>query len=142
MSNTIYHNVLIEKDSQEVYDAVSQPEHLVKWWPLKCTGSPQIGETYNYNFTDEYNWFAQVTSCKKGDHIHFKMTISDEDWKPTTFGYDLERKEKGTYLRFFHKDWQDCNDHFKHSAFCWALLLKGLKDYLEKGASIPFEKRA
>lgn len=142
MANTIYHNVLIEKDSLEVYDAISQPEHLVNWWPLKCDGSPHIGETYNYNFTDEYNWFAKVNSCKAGEHIYFKMTISDADWDPTTFGYDLEPTEKGTYLRFFHKDWPEQNDHFKHSAYCWAILLKGLKDYLEKGKVIPFEERA
>ncbi len=142
MGYSIHHNFLILKDIESLYNAISQPEHLVNWWPLKCSGIPEPGELYNYNFTDKYNWYAEVSSCKKNNHIHFKMTESDEDWNPTTFGYNLEEKENGTYTRFFHKDWSECNDHFKHSSFCWALLLKGLKDYLEKGIVIAFENRA
>ena len=141
MSYTIYHNLMIKKDVESVFKAVTDPEQLINWWPLKCTGKPKINEVYNYNFTDKYNWFA-IVNLIEDKQIHFKMTDSDEDWNPTTFGYELEEKEDGTYLRFFHKDWPECNDHFKHSSFCWALLLNGLKDYLEKGIIIPFESRA
>ena len=125
-----------------MFKGVSQPDHLINWWPLTCTGNAKVNEVYNYNFTDEYNWFAKVSSIKKNKHIYFKMIESDADWNPTTFGYDIGHKEDSTYLRFFHKDWPECNDHFKHSSFCWALLLKGLKDYVEKGTIIPFEERA
>jgi len=142
MSHSIYFNFIIKSDKSSVYKAISQPEYLEKWWPLKCTGIPQIGEAYNFNFTDEYDWYAEVKSCKELDHIHFKMTKSDEDWNPTTFGFKLKQKENGICLNFFHDGWQDCNNHFKHSSFCWAMLLKGLKDYLEKGIIIPFEDRA
>lgn len=141
MGHSIYFNFIIRSDQFSVYKAVSDPEHLEKWWPLKCSGTPQTGQEYNFNFTDEYDWYAEVKSCKKDDHIHFKMTKSDDDWNPTTFGFQLKKKENGICLNFFHKDWPECNNHFKHSSFCWAMLLKGLKDYLEKGIIIPFEKR-
>ncbi|NNE32834.1 MAG: SRPBCC domain-containing protein [Winogradskyella sp.] len=142
MSHAIYFNFIINSDKSSLYDAVTKPEHLVKWWPLKCTGTPKEGEIYNFNFTDKYDWLAKVVSCEKDDHIHFKMTRSDPDWDPTTFGFKLKEKENGTCLNFFHKDWPECNNHFKHSSFCWAMLLKGLKAYLETGKVIPFEDRA
>ena len=142
MSHSIYFNFIIKSDKLSVYKAVSEPEYLEKWWPLKCSGIPKVGESYNFNFTDEYDWYAEVVSCLLNDHIHYKMTKSDVDWDPTTFGFKLKEKENGTCLNFFHEGWQECNNHFKHSSFCWAMLLKGLKDYLEKEIVIPFKDRS
>lgn len=142
MGFTIYHDLVVKTNKPNVFNAVSNPVELEKWWPLKCSGRPEVAATYNFNFTDEYDWYAEVASCKPDEHIHYKMTKSDADWNPTTFGFDLSTHKHGTQLKFWHKDWPKCNDHFKHSSFCWALLLKGLKDYLECGIVIPFEKRA
>lgn len=141
MSYTIYHDLVIKSDKFSVFRAISEPEHLENWWPLKCSGIPKVGEEYNFNFTDTYDWYAKVESYKIWEFIHYKMTKSDKDWEPTTFGFDLEETDNGVRVKFFHANWQECNAHFKHSSFCWALLLKGLKDYLEKGIIIPFEKR-
>jgi uncharacterized protein YndB with AHSA1/START domain len=124
-----------------VYKAISEPEHLEKWWPLKCFGIPQVGREYNFNFTDEYDWYAEVENCKIWEHIHYKMTKSDKDWDSTSFGFDLNETEAGVSVRFFHVNWPECNDEFRQSSYCWAMLLKGLKDYLEKGIVIPFEER-
>lgn len=141
MSHSIYFNFIINASKQRVYNAVSEPGQLEKWWPLKCSGIPKEGEVYNFNFTDDYDWYAKVVSCKRDDHINYKLTKSDNNWDSTTFGFLLKEKENGTCLNFFHKDWPECNNHFKHSSFCWAMLLKGLKDYLEKGTVIPFKAR-
>ena len=141
MSYSVFHNLFIKASPKTVFEAVSIPMHLDNWWTLKSSGKPEIGESYNLNFTDLYNWYCKVSFCKPNESIHFKMTKSDKDWNPTTFGFDLEEKDGGTYLRFFHKDWPEQNDHFKFSAFCWAMLLNGLKNYLEKGVIIPFEGR-
>ncbi|MBC2844362.1 SRPBCC family protein [Winogradskyella flava] len=142
MSHSIYFNFIIKSDKFSVYKAVSEPGHLENWWPLKCSGIPRVGEQFNFNFTDKYDWYAEVTSCKQWDHIHYKMTKSDDDWNSTTFGFKLKEKDNGTCLNFFHTDWSELNNHFKHSSFCWAMLLNGLKSYLEKGEIIPFEKRS
>lgn len=141
MSFNIYHNLLIKASIIEVFDAVSIPEHLNNWWTLKSNGKPEMGATYNLNFTDEYDWYCQVSVCKPFDSFHLKMTKSNKDWDPTTFGFDLEEEDNGTYLKFSHVNWPENNDHLKHSSFCWAMLLNGLKNYLEKGIIIPFEER-
>jgi hypothetical protein len=69
------------------------------------------------------------------------MTVSDQDWDPTSFGFDLFEIEEGIQLRFYHIDWPQCNAHFRRSSFCWAMLLNGLKNYVEKGIIVPFEER-
>lgn len=141
MSHSIFFSFEIRADKNRVFKAVSDPREFENWWPLKCSGLPRVGETYNFNFTDAYDWYAEVKSCNLNSHIHYKLTKSDADWNPTTFGFELEDTPNGTYLNFFHKDWPELNSHFKHSSFCWAMLLKGLKNYLEKGDIIPFEER-
>ena len=132
---------MIKASPKEVFDAVSQPKHLDNWWTLKSSGIPELDTEYNLNFTDEYNWFCKVSKLNDSESFHLKMTKSDNDWNPTTFGFDLEEKEKGTLVNFSHIKWQEANHNFKHSSFCWALLLIGLKNYLEKGDVIPFEDR-
>ena len=141
MSYNIYHSLLINATKQEIFNAVSIPEHLDNWWTLKSSGKPELKEIYNLNFTDKYNWFCQVTDCNPNNSFYLKMTKSDEDWNFTTFGFELEEQEHGTYLNFSHVDWVEANFEFKNSSFCWAMLLNDLKNYLEKGIIIPFQER-
>ncbi|GAB1856331.1 hypothetical protein MHTCC0001_11660 [Flavobacteriaceae bacterium MHTCC 0001] len=141
MNFNIYHSLLIEQSDSRVFEAISQPKHLDNWWTLKSSGVPKLGAEYNLNFTDDYNWYCEVSELKVNESIHFKMTKSDADWNPTTFGFDLKPKENGTLVEFSHINWPKQNHHFKHSSFCWAVLLSGLKNYLEKGIVISFEER-
>lgn len=141
MSYNIYHNLLINVPPKQVFDAVTLPEHLNSWWTLKASGKPELNSEYNLNFTDDYNWFCRVIQIKKDKLFYLKMTKADADWNPTTFGFNLEPKNNATYLKFSHTNWPKNNDHLKHSSFCWAMLLNGLKNYLEQGVIIPFKER-
>ena len=144
ISNTgfaIYHNFVINATMKEVFDAVSLPEHLSNWWPLQSSGIPELGNKYNFNFTDTYNWFGEVVTCKPNTSFFIKMTESDADWSPTTFGFELEEMDTAVSVKFSHTNWPQCNTEFKQSSYCWAILLNGLKNYVEKGIVIPFEDR-
>jgi len=140
--NTIFQNLFIQAPASKVFKAVSHPAELVNWWPLTCKGQQQTGGEYNFFFGEPYNWFGEVSAYEIDKAFHIKMTKSDADWNPTTFGFDLEERDSGTYVRFSHKDWPASNDEFKNSAYCWALLLKALKDYIEQGVVVPFEERS
>ncbi len=142
MSNTIYHNFHIQTSLAAVYAAVSQPEHLINWWPQTCIGKPALGAEYNFYFTQEYDWYGKVVACVPNQAFHIKMTKSDADWDPTTFGFDLAENGNGVQVSFWHRDWPASNEHFKIASFCWAMLLNGLKNYLEKGIVVPFEARS
>ncbi|GAA3579023.1 SRPBCC domain-containing protein [Snuella lapsa] len=142
MSFAIYHNFVINASHKKVFNAISQPNHLNNWWTLKSSGEPKLDAVYNLNFTDKYNWYCMVSKLEPNISMHFKMTKADADWNPTTFGFDLEIRNNQTLVRFSHINWPYQNDHFKHSSFSWALLLKGLKDYIEGGIVVPFEKRS
>ena len=138
----IYHDLVINAPLQKVFEALSQPTDLVHWSPLKCSGTLQKNESYNFYFSPQYNWFAKVLFVEAPYHFHIQMTDADDDWNPTSFGFDLEEIENGALVSFWHKGWPACNAHFKRSSYCWALLLNGLKKYVENGTIIPFEELA
>ena len=138
----ICHDVYIKASQKAVFDAVSLPAHLVNWWPNKCVGEPAQGAVYNFYFTPEYDWQAEVTKCEPNRSFYLKMTKADADWAPTSLGFDMiESKDGEVQLKFWHKDWLARNDHFRRSSFCWAILLQGLKNYIEQGIVVPFEER-
>lgn len=138
----IYHNFYINSSIEKVFDAISQPQLLMNWWPLYCSGIPEIGQEYNFNFGPKYNWFANVIKLEKNKAIAFKMSKSDPDWDHTIFGFELKYKDGKVLTEFSHINWPVLNNHFKHSSYSWAILLKGLKEYIEFGNIMPFHERA
>lgn len=138
---SIFHDFVINTSKENVFEAITKPTHLNNWWTLKAEGKSVLYSEYNLNFTDEYNWFCNVTKVEKNNYFYLSMTISTEDWKSTTFGFDLKETKTGTLVKFSHVGWKNCNSEFRNSSFCWAILLNGLKNYLEFGIIIPFEKR-
>jgi uncharacterized protein YndB with AHSA1/START domain len=70
-SYAISHNLLIKASAKEVFEAISLPEHLNNWWPLKSSGDPKLRATYNLNFTDEYDWYGEVSRCVINQSSYF-----------------------------------------------------------------------
>jgi len=137
----IYHDLIIDAQVSKVFKSVTDPEHLVNWWPYKCTGFAAKGEAYNFYFSPEYDWFAEVIQLIPDTAFYVKMTKSDDDWNPTTFGFDMHQIGTKVQLEFWHVGWPECNRHFRNSPFCCAILLNGLKNYIEKGIIVPFQDR-
>ena len=138
----IYHDIRIKATRSDVYEAITSPRHLVNWWPLQCSGSPEEGKDYNFFFGVAYNWWGRVARCQEGVCFYIRMTDADDDWNPTTFGFDLREEGDGVWVEFWHRNWPELNHHFRRSSCCWAILLQGLKTYIEEGIVIPFEERA
>jgi uncharacterized protein YndB with AHSA1/START domain len=137
----IYHQFIVKAPTQKVFDAFCVPKHLNQWWPLRSTGKPESNERYNFFFGEEYDWYAQVKEVQAGKSLTWHMQDVMEDWKDTEVGFTLTETETGTKVDFFHKHWKEANDHYCISNFCWGQLLQGMKDYVESGKVIPFEKR-
>ena len=76
-----------------------------------------------------------------GKELTWKLTQAMPDWMNTKVGFILSPEKEGTKVSFYHRDWVEPNEHFAISNFCWASLLNGLKQYVEKGIVVPFEQR-
>lgn len=141
MGHDIFFDFYINAPREKVFETFVLPKHLDNWWTLKSSGKPELDDIYNLNFTDTYNWFAQVSKLKMNHEFYLKIIDADSDWNPTTFGITLEEIQDKTLLKFSHTNWPENNHHYRFSAFCWSQLLLAFKNYIEKGIIIPFDKR-
>ena len=137
----IRHKFTVNASPQKVFDAFCYEQGLNSWWTLKSSGRPVLYETYNFYFAPEYDWHAQVIHVIPGKELTWKMTTAMEDWMETEVGFRLLPERDQTSVLFFHKGWKEQSDHYAITNYCWALLLHGLKQYVETGIIIPFEKR-
>lgn len=140
--NTIYHDFTINVSKEKVFAAINSPDGLNNWWTLRCSGKPALNEEYNLYFAEEYNWFATISKFLVNEEIEFKMTHAMTEWLPTYFGFKIEEtKNNMTYVQFYHGGWKTISKEFRTASYCWADLLRQMKQYLEKGIITPFEQR-
>lgn len=139
---TIYHDLNINSSKAKVFEAISTETGMNNWWTLKCNGQFKKGELINLNFTDKFDWYAEITDFNSNEFIAFKITKATEDWMPTSFGFLLtEVHSNETTVEFYHKNWKEISKEFRVASFCWASLLSQMKQYIEQGIITPFEKR-
>ncbi len=137
----ILHQFQIDASPRQVFDAFCTAKELTDWWPQRSSGEPKQGEIYTFYFGPAYDWRAEVIHVIPGQEITWKMTQAMDDWMNTQVGIRLTQKGKSTVVDFFHTGWPEPNDHYRISSFCWGTLLMGLKNYVENGIVVPFEKR-
>jgi len=124
-----------------VFQAVSTPDGLDRWWTKRSKGKPAVGDEYELWFGPEYDWRATVTRCVPGTAFELRLMRADKDWIDTRVGFQLEPRNQGTWVRFHHTGWPAVNEHYRISNHCWALYLRLMRRNLEHGESVPYERR-
>ena len=137
----IFHDFPIHVPASRVYEAVSTPAGLDRWWTAWSAGEPSLGAEYQLWFGPEYDWRAQVTRNEPGRAFELEMTAASSDWLGTRVGIVLESVPGGTQVRFSHTGWPAVNEHYRISSYCWAMYLRILQRYLEHNESVPYESR-
>lgn len=140
--NNINHILWVKAPIETVFEMITEPEKLSKWWPMGCLGQPEMGGLYQFDFGPEFKWEAVIIRFNSPAKLSWKMTKADQDWLNSVIHFDLREEEDFTKVRFQHRDWPEDNDHFRQSSYCWAMYLRCLKRYLEEGEEHPYELRS
>jgi len=138
---TIFHDFEVKASAEAVFEVMATPQGLDRWWTKHSSGKPEIGEEYELNFGPGYDWKAVVSELLPGIGFEWTMLASDPDWEGTTIGFLLEEGKDSVKVRFYHRGWPSENEHFRGSCYCWAMYLRLVKRWLEKGEEYPFEVR-
>ncbi|MEQ3691885.1 MAG: SRPBCC domain-containing protein [Flavobacterium sp.] len=142
MNISINHGLYINASKEKVFEVISTPNGFNNWWTKGCKGKAEINTEFNFNFTNEYNWFAKVTKLIPNKEIEFSMTVCSENWENTKFGFTIEEIEPyKVFLNFEHSNWESQNKEFQITSYCWAHLFLLLKNYIENNNVVPFEQR-
>jgi len=137
----IFHDFPIKASRSRVFQAVATPEGLDSWWTKRSSGEPAENAEYDLWFAPKYHWRAVVSSVTPDTEFELKLTNAQEDWQGTRVGFLLEETDGVTKVRFHHTGWPEANDHYRGSSFCWAMYLRLLTRYVERGEVVPYEER-
>jgi uncharacterized protein YndB with AHSA1/START domain len=137
----ILHDFPIRATPADVFEAVATPHGLDAWWTVTSAGDATAGAEYAFRFGPEYDWRARVTACDHGHRIAWMMTAADADWQGTEVSFTLTAVGAVTQVAFAHTGWPAANAHYRTSTFCWAMYLRLLKRYVERGDIVPYERR-
>lgn len=137
----ILHNFVIRALPEDVFEAVSSPNGLDRWWTKRSSGAATAGSDYNLWFDPEHDWRAVVTRCIPGSEFELQLVDADPDWTGTRVGFQMTAVGDETHVSFHHTGWREANRHFRISSYCWAMYLRILKRYLEHDESVPYEQR-
>ena len=131
----------IKASIDRVFQGVSAPEGLDRWWTKSSAGQPSLGAEYKLGFGTGYEWRAKVTRCEPHAEFELELVSADDDWSGTRVGFRIEERGGATWMRFRHTGWPDANEHYRISCNCWASYVRVLRRHLEHGESVPYERR-
>ncbi|HZS60031.1 MAG TPA: SRPBCC domain-containing protein [Gemmatimonadaceae bacterium] len=135
MANDIIQDFLIHAPASKVFHGISTPEGLDTWWTQT---SSRHGNEFDLGFGPGYEWRARIVKSVPDREFELELTRADDDWTGTKVGFVLEGD---TQVRFHHTGWPRSNDHYRISCYCWAMYLRLLKRYVERGEVVPYDRR-
>jgi uncharacterized protein YndB with AHSA1/START domain len=132
----IYHQIGVNTNTHQVYNAITTLGGLSGWW-TNTTGSTEINGNLYFHFNDvkiEMTILELVPDKK----VVWQCTEKEGEWKDTIITYDLVKTDEQVFVNFSHTKWLQQTSFCSHCNTKWAVFLLSLKDYLEKGKGQPF----
>jgi len=131
----------VNASTEHVFNALSIPDGLNRWWTLRSSGAPITGSTYELYFAEDYDWRGAVVRAEPPFYLELEITNATPDWENTRVIFSLEDKVGTTQVNFSHLGWPKNNENFRTSSFCWAMYLRLMKRYVEFGETVDYGKR-
>jgi uncharacterized protein YndB with AHSA1/START domain len=130
--------VPISAPPQRVYQAITEQAGLASWWtPDVSNAEPRIGSVAEFRFGGGYVTKMEVATLEPDRRVVWNVRQGVPEWTNTRVTWDLEPTERGTSLRFAHRDYPSTDGSFASVTFNWAWYLASLKTYVEKGQGWP-----
>lgn len=138
----ILHDFPVAAPRTRVFEAVATPRGLDQWWTLTSKGAAERGAEWEFFFDAQYDWRGKVTRVEADRLIEWEITRADADWSSTRVAIELSDHPGGlTWVRFAHTGWREAGEHFRISSYCWAMYLRVLKNWVQRGETVPYDRR-
>lgn len=137
--HTIYQQVGIRAQPQEVYRALTTLEGVAGWWTRHIDGAiHEVGKEFGLTF-DGMRMALRVEELIANQKVVWRCLTVDPQWEQTLIGFELayDDAHRQTLVNFTHKGWQDTTPLFALCSTKWAVFLLSLKQLLETGKGNP-----
>ena len=126
-----------EAPLRKVFQALTDPKMLVKWFLSNAKVAPKKGGSYSFDWIGGYHMTGKVKHFEKNRAVSFSWC--DKLWNGelarTTASFKVARKGHGTSLRLRHTGFED-PEHFAECSSRWGYYLTNMKSVLDHGTDL------
>lgn len=138
MSEQIQQSITVNETREKVFEALTDAEELMRWFPSEVESDPRPGGTFRYEwkFQDE-----SQNGLQEGEYLEVKENERIRyPWEAgplaTEVEIDLSKTDAGTRVDLRHSGWEpdpESQEIREMHARVWGGYLNNLKLYLEEG---------
>jgi uncharacterized protein YndB with AHSA1/START domain len=137
--NEIRHRVGIKANVQDVYEAVYHPSKLVRWWPAKATGTPNLGSRIELEFPGYPSFVWKIADLAANERVRLNFVSGPDPWRDSELFFEISETNKQVFVTLTHVTGPDTpQEAFQFFCTKWPLFLVSLKDFLETGQGNPY----
>ena len=136
-STGIVQEIVVEAPRQRVFDALTKPSDLERWWTTRAESEPRPGGRFRYEWTFEgaperdHTQEGAYSTFVQGERVGYPWKVGSS---PTQVEFTLEEREGRSSLRLAHDGWAERMDEARgHHEQGWNFFLHNLKTVLEDG---------
>lgn len=138
MSEQIQQSITVNETREKVFEALTDAEELMRWFPSEVESDPRPGGTFRYEwkFQDE-----SQNGLQEGEYLEVKENERIRyPWEAgplaTEVEIDLSKTDAGTRVDLRHSGWEpdpESQEVREMHGRVWGGYLNNLKLYLEEG---------
>ena len=123
--------------SEQVFQAMTDPKILIKWFLSKAKVVPKKGGSYSFDWIGGYHMNGRIKRFETNHLVSFSWHDKMTNGKmiETTASFQVSKKGRGTLLKLRHSGFKD-PEHFAECSSRWAYYLTNMKSVLDEGTDL------
>jgi uncharacterized protein YndB with AHSA1/START domain len=134
----IFHELTIATTPESVFNALTQPDEIVRWWSEEARVKPEVGSSCEFRFRPPAgSLHFEVVELSMGEKVHWIARKNPPQWDGNHVIWQFTPVPEGTKLVFTHDGFAQLDERYERVRGNWEYFLSSLKSYLETGTGTP-----
>lgn len=125
---------------ERVFDALTEPKLLVRWFLAKANVDRKAGGGYAFDWIGGYHMVGKVEAFQANRTVSYSWhdKLESGEMATTKASFKVTRKGNGTLLRLRHTGFT-VPEHFAECSSRWGYYLTNMKSVLDHGVDLRSE---
>lgn len=135
----IRHRVGIAAATDDIFEALTEPDRLVRWWAATARRETEPAPRLVLGFPGSRDLVWDIAEAEFGRRLHLRLRSGPDEWSGSALLFDLAEADDQVFVTLTHRT-TDETPAEAWQFFCtkWPLFLVSLKDFLETGSGRPY----